>query len=149
MKIEIQNRQRKIKTDRAEIIRFLDRLGKLLGLQRGELSIVFANDSFSRRLNREYRGKDTPTDVLSFPMYESISDLPQEGEFLLGDIVINLHQAQRQAKNSGRPLFEELKVLLVHGLLHLLGYDHERNEKEERKMRREETRLLNALEKMD
>ncbi len=110
---------------------------------------MFANDSFSRRLNREYRGKDTPTDVLSFPMYESISDLPQEGEFLLGDIVINLHQAQRQAKKSGRPLFEELKVLLVHGLLHLLGYDHERNEKEERKMRREETRLLNALEKMD
>src|SRR5437868_6791543 len=79
-----------------------------------ELSLVFCDDDFIRTLNRDYRGRDRPTDVLSFP---------QEGECgQLGDLVIAVPTAQRQAKAHGHPLAAEIEWLFLHGLLHLLGY---------------------------
>ena len=84
---------------------------------RGELSLVLAGDGLLRRLNREFRGKDKPTDVLSFP--------GDGGEAGLGDIVISVAKAERNARRFGRTLPQELDVLALHGFLHVLGYDHE------------------------
>lgn len=107
-----------------------------------ELSLLLAGDRRMRRLNREYRRKDKTTDVLAFPMREA--DGPASS--LLGDVVISLPQAARQAKADGHSLDHELAVLLIHGILHLFGYDHERGEREARRMRRKERAILRALE---
>lgn len=99
-------------------------------------------------LNLQYRGIDRTTDVLSFPqMNESqISDLKSQ-VCLLGDIAINLHKAERQAAEYGLTLDEELKRLLIHGLLHLAGYDHEKGGYAERKMKDKTLDLLTRLGK--
>lgn len=83
----------------------------------GELALVLAGDATLRRLNARYRGKDRPTDVLSFP--------GDGGEAGLGDVVISVPAAARNASRYGRTLPQELDVLALHGLLHVLGYDHE------------------------
>jgi probable rRNA maturation factor len=91
-----------------------------------ELSIFFCDDETIRRLNMEYRGKDVPTDVLSFSQREG--DLPPEpmdGTVVLGDVVISFPFARRQAERLGRNMEEELIYLALHGLLHLLGYEDE------------------------
>ena len=98
-------------------------------------------------LNRQYRGVDRTTDVLSFPQS---SDIPihasrfTAGEFMLGDIVINLHKAKRQSEEYGISFGEELKRLLVHGLVHLIGYDHEKSWYQKIRMETKE-RELRAL----
>ena len=85
-----------------------------------EVSLVFCDDDFIHALNRDYRGKDKPTDVLSFP---------QEGEAgLLGDVIISLPYSQRQAEGQGHSLEREVEWLFLHGLLHLAGYDDDTDE---------------------
>jgi probable rRNA maturation factor len=101
---------------------------EVLGLSKVELSIVLVSDAQIKRLNKLYRNKDKPTDVLSFPIGEKVN-----GWLILGDIVISVDTAKRQAQELGYSLEEELKRLLVHGLVHLLGYDHELGEEEEKK----------------
>ncbi len=96
-----------------------------------------------RSLNRRYRGKDKTTDVLSFSLREGA--FPAVQPDLLGDIVISVPLAARQAARAGHSLGRELDVLLVHGLAHLLGYDHEKGPVEERRMKRLERRLLERL----
>jgi len=99
-----------------------------------------------RGLNALYRGIDRPTDVLSFPMHDRVSAAGHAGP--LGDIVICIPRAAGQAKEYGVGLYDELLRLLLHGLLHLLGYDHEKNAYEKRKMEKKEGELLNALQTM-
>jgi probable rRNA maturation factor len=100
---------------------------------RGELSVALVGDAAVRRLNREWRGKDRPTDVLSFP---------QEARGrLLGDVVISLDTARRQAREGGWSLAAELRRLLAHGLLHCLGHGHERRT-DARRMAAAERKLL-------
>jgi len=90
-----------------------------------ELSILLTDDASILELNQTYRGKARPTDVLSFPVSgPMLTSLPGQAE-VLGDIVLSLDTAARQAKARGRPLLEEVRFLLAHGLLHLLGYDHD------------------------
>lgn len=99
-----------------------------------EVSITFCDNEYIRGLNKEYRGKDKATDVLSFPMYDftAESDLISEEEnLLLGDIVISLERAREQAKELGNTFLEEVAFLTVHSMLHLLGYDHELGKEEE------------------
>ncbi len=97
-----------------------------MGFQTREVSITFSSDRFVRRLNKKYRGIDQPTDVLAFAM--------QEGEWtdiqpqLLGDVVISVDTAKRQAGEMGHSLNKELAILLAHGILHLAGYDHAQTE---------------------
>lgn len=100
-----------------------------------EVSLSLVPDSEMRQLNRRFRGKDKPTDVLSFPL--------QEGRRHLGDVVISLDTARRQAKEGGWPLSVELRRLLAHGLLHCAGHDHE-TPRDARRMQRAERRLLGA-----
>jgi probable rRNA maturation factor len=102
-----------------------------------------------RALNKEHRGMDRTTDVLSFPQFAVSpgpmgrpSRLQASQLFLLGDIVINLHKAERQADEYGVPLDAELKRLAVHGLLHLLGYDHESGGYAAKKMKKKEKELI-------
>ena len=100
-----------------------------------EVSVTFCDDAHIRALNAEYRKKDAPTDVLSFPIYEkgeaySTPDSP----VLLGDIVISLERAKEQGEKIGNTLEEEVSFLTVHSTLHLLGYDHETSKEDEDEM---------------
>jgi probable rRNA maturation factor len=104
-----------------------------LDLGAAELSIALTDDREIHELNRVFRRRDRPTDVLAFAMREGeASGRGPDGE-ILGDVVISLETARRQASRRGRNLEQEVRVLLAHGLLHLVGYDHE-TEKEARRM---------------
>jgi len=118
------------------------RLLAALGRGEAELSVVLVSDRVIRRLNREWRGKDRATDVLSFPQHEGAGPAPAA---LLGDVVISLATAKRQARERDETLAVECERLLIHGLLHLLGYDHERSAAEARRMQRRERALVQAL----
>jgi rRNA maturation RNase YbeY len=122
------------------------KLGNVLrsiGLHNAELSVLFVGDRAMRTLNRRYRGKDKTTDVLSFSLREgAFSQVQPE---ILGDIVIAVPTAARQAAEAGHTLGREIDVLLVHGLLHLLGYNHELSDDEERRMKRRELQLLKRM----
>ena len=113
-----------------------------LTLDEAELSLVLCDDPFIHGLNRDHRGKDKPTDVLSFAQREGEGADPED--MLLGDIIISVETAGRQAHARGHGLDHELRVLVVHGILHLLGHDHEEDEEAER-MEAEEKRLLAVL----
>ncbi|WP_425427063.1 rRNA maturation RNase YbeY [Thermocrinis ruber] len=113
---------------------------EVLGLSKVELSIALVSDAQIKRLNKLYRNKDKPTDVLSFPIGEKVEDW-----LILGDIVISVDTAKRQAQELGHSLEEEIKRLLVHGLVHLLGYDHELGGEEERKFFELEEFVLREL----
>jgi probable rRNA maturation factor len=107
------------------------------------------NDAHMKRLNSAYLGVDRTTDVLSFPIFGAMKEFPRDHRFLLGDIVINPFAARRQSAQYDAAFEEEIRRLLIHGFLHLLGYDHEKNCYQERKMRKEERRLLHTLETLD
>jgi rRNA maturation RNase YbeY len=107
-----------------------------------ELSLVLVSDRVMHELNRSWRGVDRPTDVLAFAQADGVGGAP---DGLLGDVVISIDTARRQAAALGHSLGAESERLLVHGLLHLLGYDHERSAAEARRMRRRERALLRVL----
>jgi rRNA maturation RNase YbeY len=115
---------------------------RTLALDDAELSLVLVSDPVMNELNRTWRGKNRPTDVLAFAQREG--GAAPAG--LLGDVVISVDTARRQAAELGHSLAAEGERLLVHGLLHLLGYDHERSTPEARRMQRKERALLRALE---
>jgi len=116
-----------------------------LDLQGVELSLALVNDAAIHELNKTYRNKDKPTDVLSFPLHERPAGWKPKGakgteigagfpfDGPIGDVILSIDTARRQADAAGRPLVDELTMLLAHGLLHLLGYDH-RNDAEDREM---------------
>jgi rRNA maturation RNase YbeY len=118
----------------------------LLGLRRAELSILLAGPRRTRSLNRRWRGVDRTTDVLSFPLYRSPAEFPEENDFAIGDVVINPSMAAEQARLSGVSLKEEMRRLLVHGVLHLLGHDHEGSAYKRKKMEALERDLMGKLE---
>jgi probable rRNA maturation factor len=130
--IEILNRRKKDDIDPVRFEKLLKKLVRHYDLRRPELSLSFVGDAEIRRLNRTFRKKDKATDVLSFPLRERASD----GKFYLGDIIISVPTARRQASEIGHPLERELEYLAIHGFLHLLGYEHdEGHEEEEAEMR--------------
>ena len=112
-----------------------------------EVSVSFVNNNDIQKLNSQYRHKDAPTDVLSFPLGENGEyDINNEtNALLLGDIVISLETAMKQAEFYGHSLEREIGFLTVHSMLHLLGYDHEISTLEERKMREREEAILEKL----
>ncbi|WP_295712470.1 rRNA maturation RNase YbeY [uncultured Mitsuokella sp.] len=103
-----------------------EKVGELYGVDNGEVSITLTNNDYIHELNREYRGIDRPTDVLSFALNES-EEPEVTGGFdinVLGDLVISVERAEEQAKDFGHSVKREMAFLTVHGMLHLLGYDH-------------------------
>lgn len=136
------------------MLRFLER-------DQDELSILLTDDAYIRTLNATHRGKDRPTDVLAFPQdesepqdgsqYAALPDATQLGhapgeERLLGDVVISLDTARRQAQRRKRQLLDEVSFLLAHGILHLLGYDHQ-NDADEARMNAMTKRLVQAAKR--
>ena len=116
-----------------------------------EISVLLVDNETIRSLNRDYRNKDAATDVLSFPMEEAMDGEPEPAviggptERLLGDLVISVEMAVAQAAEYGHSVERELAFLSVHGLLHLLGYDHELGVEAEAAMQAEEKRILSVL----
>lgn len=118
------------------------RLLERLRLRDAELSVLLVSDREMRSLNHRWRGLDRPTDVLAFAQREGAGGAPAG---VLGDVVISVDTARRQAADRGHSLLREGDRLLVHGLLHLLGYDHERSAAEARRMQRRERALARCL----
>ena len=138
--IEVINRQRKLPIDRTRWQTFTARALKVAPANDGDVTVVFVSDRAMRVINRTWRGKRGTTDVLSFPAkqdeFEKLADLN------LGDIVISAEQAALQAQENGLEFDEEVSQLILHGLLHLCGYDHETDNGE---MNRLELRLRRRL----
>lgn len=116
-----------------------------------EVSVLLVDNETIRTLNRDYRDKDYITDVLSFPLEETDGEMEPKvfggpPERVLGDIVISVEQAMIQAEEYGHSVEREIAFLSVHGLLHLVGYDHEKGSEEEKRMRDQEENILNKLD---
>ncbi len=140
----ILNRQSRIPLQDAVLARFLTSVRRELKLGRREVTVCFVDDREIARLNRKFRGKPKPTDVLSFPANGmGASNFPhaKDADFL-GDIAISPQAARRNAKLFGRTLEEEIRILILHGVLHLAGYDHEVDDGQ---MERIEMRLRKKL----
>lgn len=117
------------------------------GSEEAEVSLTLVDDSRIHELNREYRGVDRPTDVLSFALQEEAEDEPEIMDFedeILGDIIISVERARVQAEEYGHSFERELVYLAVHGTLHLLGYNHE-VEEDKVEMRRQEETVMNQI----
>ena len=111
-----------------------------------EISLILTDDAGISVLNKEYRDKDVPTDVLSFPIWAVQPFKPKRYQTLpLGDIIISLDRAREQAKEYDHSLEREAVFLFVHGLLHLLGYDHELSVEDEQEMFRLQEKIMNEL----
>lgn len=130
----VRNRDVKLKSLRSTAQRLLEAAGRPDSV----LSITLVGDAAIRKLNREYRRKDRATDVLSFPLGDDSQS------HLLGDVVISVATAKRQAAEYDATTQRELERLLIHGILHLLGHDHHRRD-ERARMEREERRLARAI----
>lgn len=114
-----------------------------LGLHDHELSILLLDDTHIADLNQRYLQRSGPTDVISFPMHTE--DFPDVQPLLLGDVVVSVERALCQAQDRNIPLEHELARLLIHGVLHLLGYDHEGADRQARSMRRRERIVFNKI----
>jgi len=142
MEIFIRNEFPSIKVDARKVKRHIGKVLVALDCNEHEISILFVGDQGIRELNHQFRGIDRPTDVLSFPQI-------LEGEvpvaLVLGDVAISLETAHRQSEEHGLSLEEELTLLLIHGILHLLGYDHEISDQEEERMRQKTRELFELV----
>jgi len=154
--VVLQNRQRVVAIDRAWLRRTAEAILSAARADGAELSLVLVSDRRMRALNKRYRNKDRTTDVLAFPLTPSHPS-PLEGEgvgggahlssptMLLGDVAISMETARRQASEFGHSLRDEVARLLVHGVLHLLGYDHERGPRDAALMARQEKAILKTI----
>lgn len=142
MVIDIRDLQGKVKIDEAKVRSCAQRVLRDMGEESAELSILFVNDAYIKRLNSKYRDTDSKTDVLAFSMRQG-EGISRHSE-ILGDVVISTQTAKREAARRKEPIQKELDLYLVHGILHLLGYDDEKpgNRK---KMRAKEKELLGAI----
>lgn len=141
MPVLVRSQLRRARVDQPRLARLAQAILSSVGEASAALSLVLIGDRSMRRLNRQYRKQDRTTDVLAFSMREG----PGPSSSLIGDVVISVPAAMRQAGRMSRSLDEELSTLLVHGILHLCGYDHERSEGEAQRMQRKERWVLRRL----
>ncbi|HYW73061.1 MAG TPA: rRNA maturation RNase YbeY [Pyrinomonadaceae bacterium] len=139
--IEIINRQRSRKIEPAAWRGFAERALHSIKPAPASATVVFVSDAAIRKLNKQFRGKDYATDVLSFPTAAEAFESPNESH--IGDVVISVERAAAQAKANGLTFENEVQQLVLHGLLHLCGYDHETDNGE---MNRVELQLRSKLE---
>lgn len=130
----------------ATVTRWCEAMLRAMKVRRAELSVLLCDDETIHALNKGYRKKDKPTDVLAFALREG--ELGHLAGDSLGDVVISLETAKRQAEARGIHPREEVRMLLAHGILHLLGWDH-RTDAEDARMRAETLRLMNASRRAD
>ncbi len=141
MSVSIQCRVKSVSVRQGTLRRVTRRLLRLLDEAEAEVCIGLVGDTRMRRLNRTYRNQDRTTDVLAFAYREAQTGVSP----LLGDVVISVPAARRQAKARSHSLDEEVLRLLIHGVLHLVGYDHERSKWQARRMRRKETECFETF----
>jgi probable rRNA maturation factor len=139
MTVLIKDSQRSLKTDKRRIKKIIEDLLTSLNLQDKSLSILFVNNNTIKKLNKNYFDKDRPTNVISFS-YRDDSSCE-----IIGDIAISLERAKEEAEGINCHFYERVFALLIHGLLHVLGFDHKSGEKEARKMRYREKKLLDYV----
>ncbi len=148
MEIEILNETTHELADNLKelIVKATDKVLEYEGFDfEGEVSILFVDDMRIKELNKTYRDKDEVTDVLSFPQYDDIKEDGVNEPFVyLGDVVISIEQAMRQAEEFGHSLDREIVYLTIHSMLHLFGYDH-MNDSDKREMRDKEKKVIRAL----
>jgi probable rRNA maturation factor len=139
----VDNRQRAVRIARRPLESFLRRVQDELGLQEAGVTICLVSDREIARMNETFRKKKGPTDVLSFPSVArrtplrlQLGSIKVKAGYYLGDIAISPATARRYAKEHGRKLSSEVRMLILHGLLHLLGYDHETDRGEMRRLER-------------
>ena len=142
MPVILSSRLRSRRVRLSSLHALAEKILRASGSARADLSLLLVGDRSMQRLNRRYRRKDRTTDVLAFPIRTAA---PRGISTLLGDVVISFPQAARQARQAGHSLEQELAVLVTHGLLHLLGYDHERSVREAIRMSRQESVVLRRL----
>lgn len=131
--------------DMDAVRRVVETVGRLYGAEEAEVSVTLTDDAHIHVLNREYRGVDRPTDVLSFALMESEEpEIIGGASEVLGDLVISLERVQAQAEEYGHSALRELSFLTVHGMLHLLGYDH-MEEDERLEMETEQRHVMEEL----
>ncbi len=148
MPVFVRSYVRRLRLNTPLVLKLGQRILSAVGESSAELGLTFVGDRRMRRLNREFRGKDRTTDVLAFALREAkLPGVSRRETFPLGDVVVSLPTAQRQARRENRPVDVELAALLVHGVLHLCGYDHERDTSEAMRMRRMEGMVLRKLGK--
>ncbi len=112
-----------------------------------EVSVTFCDNEYIKSLNKQYRNKDSATDVLSFPIYDFDSEeIPEDEPLMLGDIVISIERAKEQAKEIGNTFLEEIAFLVVHSMLHILGYDHERSPEDEEAQCKAQKEIVKTIE---
>ncbi|GBE57331.1 endoribonuclease YbeY [bacterium BMS3Abin01] len=142
VEIQVENRS-SLEVQPETVISLAEKVLGQLGVDRGELGVTFVDDREMRKLNREKMGKDRPTDVLAFPI-DTGAGRTGDGEvpLLLGDIVISPEVAEAQAESEGTTFKEEMCLLLIHGILHIAGSDHEKDSGE---MDQLQNRLFNQL----
>lgn len=127
------------------VVRAAKKVGELYGVENGEVSITLTNNEYIHQLNKKYRGIDRPTDVLSFALNESDEPAIADAAVnILGDLVISVERAEEQAGDFGHSVRREMAFLTVHGMLHLLGYDH-MEEEERAEMENEQRYVMEKL----
>jgi probable rRNA maturation factor len=141
MPVEIVRRDSGKQFPIRKLRKIANRILELLKQDQAELSLALVGNPEIRKLNARFRNKNYPTDVLSFPAEGGVPT----GVRLLGDVVISVDKAKQQARERKRTLDEEMVTLLIHGVLHLLGYDHERSAKDATIMTRLEKKIYGAL----
>ena len=144
MKILINNEFPEIKVDARKIEQQIGKVLISLDCNEHEISILFIGDQGIRDLNHQFRNIDRSTDVLSFPQILA-GELEIPGALVLGDVAISLETARCQSEEHGLSFEEELTLLLIHGILHLLGYDHEVSDQEEERMRSKTRELFSLI----
>ncbi len=144
MKLQIENSQNKIKIDKRKIRSTVLKVLKILDSPDKEISISFVDDKNIKQLNKQYLGKDRSTNVLSFSLQEG-----EQGDInpqILGDIIVSVETAKRDALYGKLTIAQEIDFLIIHGILHLLGYNHENTTKKEtNKMQQKEKELFNFI----
>jgi probable rRNA maturation factor len=144
MEILIRNEFPEIEVDLEKVEQKIKKILISLNCNKHEISILFIGNQGIRELNQQFRDIDHSTDVLSFPQdLEGEPEIP--GVTVLGDVVISLETARNQSSEHGLSLDEEIILLLIHGILHLLGYDHELSELEDKRMRAKTRELLDII----
>ena len=152
-RIYINNAQKSVKTDAALYGLIRRAIGQALKYEKfpksAEISVTLTDNKGIKKLNRDYRNKESVTDVLSFPLYgsamEAAEDTADEETAPLGDIVISLEKASEQANEYGHGFQRETAFLCVHSVLHLLGYDHETGEEDEKEMFFKQDEIMGLL----
>ncbi len=146
MEVQIDNRQGKHKIPKKKVRQKAKTILNALGYPDAELSILIVDDQQIADLNRQYLNRDGPTNVLAFSLREGLFTDMAPG--LLGDVVISVETAHRQAQDAGLSMQDYFDQLLIHGILHLLGYNHENSKSEARKMEKKTNQLLKVIKSL-